>query len=404
MTDDDEAQELGGNAATSAGTTLLVSPQDFVCKKPFAFELGGEIPEFTIRYETYGTLNADKSNAVLICHALTGDHHVAGKHRPSDARAGWWDHFIGEGKAVDTRKYFVICSNCLGGCSGSTGPASVNPATGDPYGIDFPVLTMRDMVRAQKALIDHLGIRKLHAVIGGSMGGMQTLVWAIDHPDSVANIVAMACAARQNEQAIAFNAVARAAIIQDPNWLGGYYGELEGTGPRTGLAVARMMAHITYLSDLSLSFKARRNPRIDLPGGRNATAEFLRKITFPMDSYLHHQGDKFLARFDANSYLYISQATDRFNISPDHSLDRAFAPVKARALIIGFSSDWLYPSWQNREIVLALKRAGKDARYAEIEAVNGHDSFLLDSQRLYDLTADFLAENAPAGAVPAADD
>lgn len=401
MTDDDEALELGGNAAASAGTTLLVSPQDFVCKKPFAFELGGEIPEFTIRYETYGTLNADKSNAVLICHALTGDHHVAGKHRPSDARAGWWDHFIGEGKAVDTRKYFVICSNCLGGCSGSTGPTSVNPATGDPYGIDFPVLTMRDMVRAQKALVEHLGIRKLHAVIGGSMGGMQTLLWAIEYPDAVANIVAMACAARQNEQAIAFNAVARTAIVEDPNWFGGYYGELGGTGPRTGLAVARMMAHITYLSDLSLTSKTHRNPRIDLPGGRTATADFLRKITFPIDSYLHHQGDKFLERFDANSYLYISQATDRFNISSDHSLDRALAPVKARVLVIGFSTDWLYPPWQNREIVLALKRTGKDARYAEIEAVNGHDSFLLDSQRLYALTADFLAETAPANGVPA---
>lgn len=388
MTDDEDSAsgEIG-----NGGNAMLVAPQDFVCKKPFAFELGGEIPEFTLRYETYGELNADRSNAVLICHALTGDHHVAGKHRPEDRRAGWWDHFIGEGKAVDTRKYFVICSNCLGGCSGSTGPKSVNPATGDPYGIDFPVLTLRDMVRAQKALIDFLGIRKLHAVIGGSMGGMQTLLWAIEYPDAVANIVAMACTARQNTQAIAFNAVARTAIVQDPNWLGGYYGELEGTGPRTGLAVARMMAHITYLSDLSLTMKTRREPRVDLPGGRIATSEFLRKITFPIESYLHHQGDKFLDRFDANSYLYITQATDRFNLSEHHSLDQVFAGVKARALVIGFSTDWLYPPWQNREIVLALQRAGKDARYAEIEAVSGHDSFLLDSRRLYDLTAQFLA-------------
>lgn len=179
MTDDDEASGSGGGNDEAA---LIVSPQDFVCKEPFSFELGGEIPEFTLRYETYGKLNADKSNAVLICHALTGDHHVAGKHRPEDKRAGWWDHFIGDGKAVDTRKYFVICSNCLGGCSGSTGPKSVNPATGDPYGIDFPVLTLRDMVRAQKKLIDFLGIKKLHAVIGGSMGGMQTLIWAIEYP------------------------------------------------------------------------------------------------------------------------------------------------------------------------------------------------------------------------------
>ena len=374
MTDDDEASSSGGGNDEAA---LIVSPQDFVCKEPFSFELGGEIPEFTLRYETYGKLNADKSNAVLICHALTGDHHVAGKHRPEDKRAGWWDHFIGDGKAVDTRKYFVICSNCLGGCSGSTGPKSVNPATGDPYGIDFPVLTLRDMVRAQKKLIDFLGIKKLHAVIGGSMGGMQTLIWAIEYPDAAANIVAMACTARQNTQAIAFNAVARTAIVQDPNWLGGYYGELEGTGPRTGLAVARMMAHITYLSDLSLTMKTRRDHRVELPGGRIATSEFLRKITFPIESYLHHQGDKFL---------------DRFNLSEHHSLDQVFAGVKARALVIGFSTDWLYPPWQNREIVLALQRAGKDARYAEIEAVSGHDSFLLDSQRLYDLTAQFLAE------------
>ena len=366
MTDDDEASGSGGGNDENA---LIVSPQDFVCKEPFSFELGGEIPEFTLRYETYGKLNADKSNAVLICHALTGDHHVAGKHRPEDKRPGWWDHFIGDGKAVDTRKYFVICSNCLGGCSGSTGPKSVNPATGDPYGIDFPVLTLRDMVRAQKKLIDFLGIKKLHAVIGGSMGGMQTLIWAIEYPDAAANIVAMACTARQNTQAIAFNAVARTAIVQDPNWLGGYYGELEGTGPRTGLAVARMMAHITYLSDLSLTMKTRRDHRVE-----------------------HHQGDKFLDRFDANSYLYITQATDRFNLSEHHSLDQVFAGVRARALVIGFSTDWLYPPWQNREIVLALQRAGKDARYAEIEAVSGHDSFLLDSQRLYDLTAQFLAE------------
>ena len=389
MTDDDEASGSGGGNDEAA---LIVSPQDFVCKEPFSFELGGEIPEFTLRYETYGKLNADKSNAVLICHALTGDHHVAGKHRPEDKRAGWWDHFIGDGKAVDTRKYFVICSNCLGGCSGSTGPKSVNPATGDPYGIDFPVLTLRDMVRAQKKLIDFLGIKKLHAVIGGSMGGMQTLIWAIEYPDAAANSGAMACTARQNTQAIAFNAVARTAIVQDPNWLGGYYGELEGTGPRTGLAVARMMAHITYLSDLSLTMKTRRDHRVELPGGRIATSEFLRKITFPIESYLHHQGDKFLDRFDANSYLYITQATDRFNLSEHHSLDQVFAGVKARALVIGFSTDWLYPPWQNREIVLALQRAGKDARYTELDAVSGHDSFLPDSQRLYDLTAQFLAE------------
>lgn len=389
MTDDDDLTQ----AINGEGCSDLVSPQDFVYNERFDFELGGSIPSLTLRYETYGTLNADKSNAILICHALTGDHHVAGRHRPEDKRPGWWDHFIGEGKAVDTRKYFVICSNCLGGCSGSTGPTSINPETGDPYGIDFPVLTFSDMVRAQKLLVESLGIRRLHAVIGGSMGGMQALIWAIEFPDCVKNVVAMACAAKQNTQATAFNAVARAAITQDPNWLGGYYGELEGTGPRSGLAVARMMAHITYLSDFSLTSKIRRDQSPNLPGGRIATGEFLRKITFPIESYLHHQGEKFLGRFDANSYLYITAASDFFNLAKEHSLDQTFAPVQARTLVVGFSTDWLYPPWQNREIVLALKRAGKDARYVEIDAIAGHDSFLLNSPHLYDVTAQFLAGN-----------
>ncbi|MCD8283453.1 MAG: homoserine O-acetyltransferase [Opitutae bacterium] len=388
MTDDDElTEEINGT-----GCGDIVTPQDFEYEKPFSFELGGSIPRLTLRYETYGTLNDDKSNAILICHALTGDHHVAGRHRPEDKRPGWWDHFIGAGKAVDTRKYFVICSNCLGGCSGSTGPTSINPETGDPYGIDFPVLTFTDMVRAQKLLIDSLGIKKLHAVIGGSMGGMQALIWAIEFPDMVKNFIAMACAAKQNTQATAFNAVARAAITQDPNWLGGYYGELEGTGPRSGLAVARMMAHITYLSDFSLSAKVRKDRGDNLPGGRIATGKFLRKITFPIESYLHHQGDKFLERFDANSYLYITAATDYFNLAKERSLDQVFSVVKARALILGFSTDWLYPAWQNREIAIALQRAGKNATYAEIDAIAGHDSFLLNSTHLYEMTSKFLAE------------
>ncbi len=388
MTDDDElTEEINGT-----GGKNIVEPRDFEYEKPFKFELGGSIPRLTLRYEMYGELNADKSNAVLICHALTGDHHVAGRHRPEDKRPGWWDHFIGEGKAVDTRKYCVICSNCLGGCSGSTGPTSINPETGDPYGIDFPVLTFTDMVRAQKLLIDSLGIKRLHAVIGGSVGGMQALIWAIEFPDMVKNFIAMACAAKQNTQATAFNAVARAAITQDPNWLGGYYGELEGTGPRSGLAVARMMAHITYLSDFSLSAKVRKDRGDNLPGGRIATGKFLRKITFPIESYLHHQGDKFLERFDANSYLYITAASDYFNLAKERSLDQVFSVVKARCLILGFSTDWLYPAWQNREIAIALQRAGKNATYAEIDGVAGHDSFLLNSPHLYEITSKFLAE------------
>lgn len=360
----------------------IVSPGDFVSPAPFRFELGGEIPGFTLRYETYGALNADRSNAVLVEHALTGDHHVAGRHAPDDRKRGWWDSLVGPGKPVDTERFFVIGVNSLGGCRGSTGPDSVNPVTGRPYRLDFPQLTLGDMVRAHALLLDHLGIRRLHAVIGGSMGGMKALLWATLFPDRVARIVVMACSARQNTQAIAFSEVGRNAILLDPEWRGGDYAP--GAGPRNGLAVARMMAHITYLSEPSLNrkFGRERHP------AAAATNPF--GVEFQVESYLRHQGRAFLDRFDANTYLYITKAVDRFDLAHDRPLAEAFTAVTARTLVLGFSTDWLYPPEQNREIARALRDAGKVADYVEIETDAGHDGFLLPNDALHAAVRDFL--------------
>ncbi len=367
------------------GDVGVVTPLDFPWAETFQFELGGEIPGFSLRYETYGRLNADKSNAVLIPHALTGDHHISGRHKADDKKPGWWDSLVGPGKPVDTDKFFVIGVNSLGGCRGSTGPGSVNPATGSPYGLDFPQLTLGDMVRAQEKLVSHLGIRKLHAVVGGSMGGMKALLWATFFPERVSRIVIMACGARQNAQAIAFNEVGRAAIVQDAGWNKGRYDSAPGEGPRTGLAVARMMAHITYLSDKSLERKFGREKQ----AGANGSGEPF-GIEFQVESYLRHQGRSFLDRFDANTYLYITKAVDRFDLAGGRPLHEAFEKVTARALVIGFSSDWLYPPEQNREIVLAMIRAGKPASYAEIETDAGHDGFLLPSAPLHRCVRRFL--------------
>ncbi|MDR2981781.1 MAG: homoserine O-acetyltransferase [Puniceicoccales bacterium] len=374
MTDD----EISNNDTEIEGSDVgLVSFQDHSFSEPFAFDLGGSIPSFNVRYETYGELNQDKSNAILVCHALTGDHHVAGRYSEEDRKPGWWNLLVGPGRPLDTNKYFVIGTNCLGGCQGTTGPGSINPATGAPYYLDFPQLTLRDMVRAQYRLVSALGIKKLHAVIGGSMGGMQALLWGIEYPDAVNRIVALACSARQNAQAIAFNEVGRSAILQDPGWENGRY--QKGQGPQVGLAVARMMAHITYLSDQSLERKFGRERR-------NQDANITHDpfgVEFEVESYLRYQGKTFINRFDANSYLYITKANDRFDLSEGRSLEEAFAPMKASALIVGFSSDWLYSPRQNREIALAMLRAGKSASYAEIEMDAGHDSFLLPSTALY---------------------
>jgi len=370
------------------GSVGIVAPRDFVYSQPFTFKSGQTLPGFTLRYETYGQLNATRDNAILICHALSGDHHCAGRHSADDRKSGWWDNLIGPGKAVDTNRFFVICSNCLGGCVGSTGPSSTDPVTGRPYGISFPFVTIRDMVRAQKLLLDHLGVAALHAVIGGSMGGMQVLQWGIEYPHFVRRLLAMATTSREGAQAIAFNEVGRQAIMQDPAWNRGDYAK-DG-GPRTGLAIARMMAHITYVSDASMDRKFGRKKK-DTANGDAYTFD----IQFEVESYLRHQGQSFINRFDANSYLYITRALDQFDLAQAYgSLETAFAPVQADTLVVGFTSDWLFPPGQNRAIALALLRAGKRATYAELETDLGHDSFLLESEDLYALVRSFLERDA----------
>ena len=353
---------------------------------PLRLELGGELPNVTVAYETFGQLTAAKDNAVLICHALSGDHHCAGWHSPDDRKPGWWNNLIGPGKAVDTRRFFVICANVLGGCQGSTGPSSIDLLTGRPYGITFPAVTVRDIVRSQKLLLDHLGVAELHATIGGSMGGMTAVLFAIEFPDVVRRVVAMATTAREGAQAIAFNEVGRQAIMQDPAWSKGDYPR-DG-GPRVGLAIARMMAHITYLSDASMDRKFGRRRTQPAAAGAEAAAF---DVQFEVESYLRYQGQSFINRFDANSYLYITRALDQFDLVQAYgSLELAYAPVQAESLVVGFTSDWLFPPEQNRAMALALLRAGKRANYAELSTDLGHDSFLLESEELYTLVRGFL--------------
>ncbi len=371
----------------AAGEVGLVVPHDFVYTKPFTFKSGQTLPGFTIRYETYGHLSATRDNVILICHALSGDHHCAGLHTLEDRKPGWWNNLIGPGKAVDTSRFFVVCTNVLGGCQGSTGPSSTNPATDRPYGLAFPFVTILDMVRAQKLLLDHLGVSELHAVIGGSMGGMLALQFGIEFPAYVRRVLAMATTAREGAQAIAFNEVGRQAIMQDPDWNQGDYAK--GGGPRVGLAIARMMAHITYVSDQSMDRKFGRRKRDAADTGPSAQ--------FEVESYLQHQGQSFINRFDANTYLYITRALDHFDLPQAYgSLEAAFAPVQAETLVVGFTSDWLFPPEQNRAIALALLRAGKRASYAELATDLGHDSFLLESEELYALVRGFLETKAAA--------
>lgn len=371
------------------GEVGLVAPRDFVHPRPFTFKSGQVIPGFTLRYETYGTLNATRDNAVVICHALSGDHHCAGWHSPADKKPGWWNNLVGPGKAVDTRRYFVVCANVLGGCQGSTGPSSLNPETGRPYGIDFPFVTIRDMVRAQRLLLDHLGVAGVHTVIGGSMGGMQAMLFAIEYPAFIRRVLVMATTGRESAQAIAFNEVGRQAIMQDPAWQRGAYAR--DAGPRVGLAIARMMAHITYVSDASMDRKFGRKKK-DTATGDAYTFD----IQFEVESYLRHQGQSFINRFDANSYLYITRALDQFDLEHAYgSLEKAFGLMDAEMLVVGFTSDWLFPPSQNRALALAMLRAGKRASYAELDTDLGHDSFLLESEELYSLVRGFLERDQP---------
>ncbi|MEX0326210.1 MAG: homoserine O-acetyltransferase [Puniceicoccaceae bacterium] len=368
----------------SPGEIGIVQWKDFHWREPFTFDSGDEIPGFTLRYETYGKLNAEKSNAILICHALSGDHHCAGIHSLADKKPGWWNNIIGPGKPLDTNKYFVICSNCLGGCQGSTGPKSVNPASGTAYNMDFPLVSIRDMVKAQHLLLtEGLGLPGLFAVIGGSMGGMQVLQWGIDYPGYVEKLIPMATTARQNAQSIDFNEVGRLAIMQDPDWKEGAYEE--GHGPNVGLAVARMMAHITYLSDAGLEEKFGRD-KIRHEGARS---QF--DAEFQVESYLRYQGQSFINRFDANSYLYLTKALDRFDLFGESGrLEDQLEAIQSQTLVVAFKSDWLFPPEQNRSIVHALLRCGKEATYAELSLTLGHDSFLVHAPDLYTIVRNFL--------------
>ena len=347
-------------------------------------ECGVALADVEIAYRTYGSLNATASNAILICHALTGDQYVAETH-PITNKPGWWDMVVGPGKPIDTDRFFVICSNVLGGCMGSTGPASLKPETGQPWGTEFPPITIKDMVRAQKRLVEHLGIDRLFAVIGGSMGGMQVLQWAALYPAHVFAAVPIATAAHHSAQNIAFNEVGRQAIFGDPEWHGGRYWQA-GTFPARGLAVARMTAHITYLSEQALARKFGRRLR-----GASALSFF--NDMFEVESYLQHQGGTFVARFDANSYLTITRACEFFDLAAeqDGDLASAFRGTQTRFCLISFSSDWLYPTAESRAVARALNRAAANVSFVEIPSDKGHDAFLLDEPDFHRTLAGFLA-------------
>jgi homoserine O-acetyltransferase len=352
--------------------------------EPLALDSGQTLGPYAIAYQTYGKLNADRSNAILICHALTGDQYVAEPH-PMTGKPGWWDILAGPGKVLDTERYFLICTNVIGGCMGSTGPAELNPATGKPWNLSFPVITIGDMVRAQKQLIDALGITQLFAVIGGSMGGMQVLQWAASYPERVFAAVPIATAARHSAQNIAFHEVGRQAIMADANWSNGdYLGR--GVRPERGLAVARMAAHVTYLSEQALHRKFGRN----LQNREALTFGF--DADFQVENYLRHQGMTFVDRFDANSYLYITRACDYFDLAAEHggALANAFKDTKTRFCSISFTSDWLYPTSENREIVHALNAAAANVSFVEVATDKGHDAFLLDEPEFHATLRGFL--------------
>jgi homoserine O-acetyltransferase len=364
----------------------IVKTQSFTFADPpqeMRLECGRSFGPITLAYETYGELSPAKDNAILILHALSGDAHAAGFNHPHERQPGWWDIMIGPGKAFDTRKYFVICSNVIGGCKGSTGPSSINPQTGRPFALDFPLVTIHDMVNAQRALIDHLGIDQLLCAVGGSMGGMQALQWVVSYPERVRLAIPIATTSKLSSQGIAFNEVGRQAIQSDPHWKEGeYYGK---SIPRRGLAIARMIGHITYLSEKSMHQKFGRKLQDKAAYGYDFRADF------QVESYLRYKGDHFVNRFDANSYLYISKAMDYFDLAHPHKkLEQAFANVKAKFLVISFSSDWLFPSYQSKEIVSACRRVGAEAIYTEIQTDYGHDAFLLESGQLSSLITNFL--------------
>jgi len=367
----------------SVGIAQTKTVQVIKAEEPLELECGKKLGPIDVAYETYGQLNEAGDNAVLICHALSGNAHVAGVNSPDDRKPGWWDVMVGPGKGIDTNKYFVICSNFLGGCSGTTGPCSINPETQKPYGLDFPIITIADMVKVQKLLLDKLGIKKLLAVIGGSIGGMQVLHWAIEYPDFVKAAIAIATTTHLGAQSIAFDTVGRNAILADSNFANGQYKSEKG--PDRGLAIARMIGHITYLSEQSMREKFGRQLR----GAESYSYDF--NSEFAVETYLDYQGQSFVERFDANSYLYITKAADYFDLKKDHgTLTKAFANTKSRFLIVSFASDWLYTPEQSKAIVNALVANRKDVSYCDIASPYGHDAFLLEPETLGSFISGFL--------------
>ncbi|NNK93269.1 MAG: homoserine O-acetyltransferase [Desulfobacterales bacterium] len=378
------------NAELENGSAGVVTKQFFTFAEPpntFTLESGASLSPVTLAYETWGQLSKNRDNAILVAHAFSGDSHAAGFYPddPADAKPGWWDSMIGPGKGLDTNKYFVICINILGGCMGSTGPSSINPETGQPYGLDFPMMTIGDIIETQKLLLEHLGISTLHGAIGGSVGGMQVLEWCVRYPDKIRSAIPVASTMRHSALAIAFNEVARQAIMVDPRWnRGNYYGS---DGPDLGLAVARMIGHVTYLSDEAMRRKFGRR----LQDKENFSYGF--DVDFQVESYLRYQGTKFVERFDANSLLYITKASDYFDLVNRNGSGPSLMELtsaQTKFLVISYSSDWLYPTYQAKELVQSLKRASQDVSFCEIEADCGHDAFLIPDKRLGTLIGGFL--------------
>ena len=365
----------------------IVTPRNFVIEEGLKLQCGQVLAPITLCYEVYGTLSKNADNAILIEHALSGDAHVAGYHSPDDEKPGWWETMVGPGKTFDTNKYFIVCSNIIGGCSGSTGPSSINPKTGKRYGMDFPLVTIADMVHAQKKLMDHLKIKKWLCVAGGSMGGMQVLRWALLYPDCLVSAIPIATSSRISPQSIAFNWVGREAIMSDPAWNNGNYEEQ----PDKGLAIARMLAHITYLSEESMRRKFGRK----LQFSKDYSFDFDKD--FSVESYLEHQGMRFVERFDANSYLYITRAIDYFDVTDKTGGDMAkgLEKMKCKCLVVSFTSDWLFPPEQSREMVRGMLKNGLDVSYCNIESSYGHDAFLLEDNTLGRLVSNFLSNLEP---------
>ncbi|MEY4419757.1 MAG: Homoserine O-acetyltransferase [Pseudomonadota bacterium] len=370
---------------------MIATPQAMHFAEPLALQSGAQVRDYTLAYETYGTLNADRSNAVLVCHALNASHHVAGVYAGQDKSEGWWDNMIGPGKPVDTNHFFVIGVNNLGSCFGSTGPMHTHPDTGQVYGADFPVVTVEDWVNAQALLLDRLGVQQLAAVLGGSLGGMQALSWTLQYPDRVRHAVVVASAPNLTAENIAFNEVARRAIVTDPDFHGGHFYQ-HGVVPQRGLRIARMVGHITYLSDDVMNEKFGRELRDAVTGNATGYKYSTQDVEFQIESYLRYQGDKFSEYFDANTYLLITRALDYFDPARSHGgdLSAAFARTAAKFLLISFTTDWRFSPARSREMVQALLDNQRDVSYAEIDAPHGHDAFLLDDARYMNVVRSYF--------------